>query len=361
MATNLPYDVIDRIVSFTNIGYIWITLCTIGYYLNDRDKSKIANRRLSPLVYLSKFTKNSSLLLQTMRETKTVLSGSRAAEYFTPGISTENSDWDFYCPDIRNNVVLFIHFIEQLGFKFETLEEDRHYNSTDEKLAVLSGRKGKTKVQIIVSRQPSMIATVLNFGSSMTQCIISGYCAISLYHVLLRDNKAVLWKENIRKQTRQSIRVLEDDDTTIDRLKNLAIDLEPYTAKYKRRNIEFVQYLSYLSSTQHMSYFPTVHKRLRSIFDDASYVVNFRFRKSTQTNYTNSFLHLHWTDVLNSTNIRHQAQEFLHPISYHYMTHIWNEKRIEELDNICVSNNVCLWIAQNVELQCYHYYNMYSF
>ena len=118
---SLPYDIVHQVVQYMNIGYINITLVAIGRNLTQKDKNKIRSTRLDPIKYLSKLTNKPLALLSLMRNTKTILSGLRALEYFVPGSCTKNTRWEFYCENKHMSIMLFISYLSLLGATFSPL------------------------------------------------------------------------------------------------------------------------------------------------------------------------------------------------------------------------------------------------
>ncbi|OAP54064.1 hypothetical protein AYL99_11598 [Fonsecaea erecta] len=66
---------------------------------------------------LMPLTKSPDLLLYQMREYGVVLSGSRAAEYFAPGASLEDSDWGFYYDASNDFIEQFVEKTAVHGIK----------------------------------------------------------------------------------------------------------------------------------------------------------------------------------------------------------------------------------------------------
>jgi len=85
--------------------------------------SVVARDRLNPAAYLSSTFTNSLSLLAEMADNGCVLSGSRALNFFIPGTSDDNSDWDFYVNGYKQCVTNMITALEDSGVEWELLED----------------------------------------------------------------------------------------------------------------------------------------------------------------------------------------------------------------------------------------------
>ncbi|KAH7131202.1 hypothetical protein EDB81DRAFT_906209 [Dactylonectria macrodidyma] len=79
--------------------------------------------RISPVHYLSRAFNYPVTLLSTMFDTGCMLSGSRALDFFIPGSTTADSDWDFYVPGYKESVIDMINVLSLCGVKWH-LEGD---------------------------------------------------------------------------------------------------------------------------------------------------------------------------------------------------------------------------------------------
>ncbi|OAP53871.1 hypothetical protein AYL99_11893 [Fonsecaea erecta] len=68
----------------------------LGLAVEMEDVVTVRRRLEDVRLYLRRPTTDPDLLLYQMRKYGAILSGSRAADYFAPGASSESSDWDFY-------------------------------------------------------------------------------------------------------------------------------------------------------------------------------------------------------------------------------------------------------------------------
>lgn len=89
----------------------------------DSTVEKCYESRISPVHYLSRAFKYPVTLLSTMFDTGCMLSGSRALDFFIPGSTTADSDWDFYVPGYKESVADMINVLSLCGVKWH-LEGD---------------------------------------------------------------------------------------------------------------------------------------------------------------------------------------------------------------------------------------------
>ena len=71
--------------------------------------------RTSPVNYLSKTFQHAVTLLSVMFDTGCVISGSRALDFFVPGSTTAESDWDFYVPGYKESVADMVNILSLCG------------------------------------------------------------------------------------------------------------------------------------------------------------------------------------------------------------------------------------------------------
>ncbi|KAL6887147.1 hypothetical protein HDV57DRAFT_488136 [Trichoderma longibrachiatum] len=76
-------------------------------------------KRISPVEYLSKTFSYPVMLLSVMFDTGCILSGSRALEFFLPGSTRPDSDWDFYVPGYAESVADIISALSLSGVTWD--------------------------------------------------------------------------------------------------------------------------------------------------------------------------------------------------------------------------------------------------
>lgn len=99
--------------------------------------TKLFNDRISMNLYLGQYFSDSKGLLKCMLINDIILSGSRSLEYFVPGSTDENSDWDFYADADKDKIFRFMEFMKLLGVRWlttlewfiEKLEDDASISS----------------------------------------------------------------------------------------------------------------------------------------------------------------------------------------------------------------------------------------
>ncbi|KAF4467875.1 hypothetical protein FALBO_5245 [Fusarium albosuccineum] len=191
---------------------------------------------------------DSAELLEVMARHGAVLSGSRALEYFVPGSSTNDSDWDFYVPPILPSIVAVknaleksVHvrengsvgwmsglipiFIREGGRVTFSQPHEEITNEYPETIAakVLSGtarRNGRAvPVQLVVGAidprmtsitdglSQTVFGSILSFYGSHVQCILSKHVALHLYYRLASEKSAFRWQvpEAIRQRAEDAV------------------------------------------------------------------------------------------------------------------------------------------------------------
>lgn len=102
-------------------------LAEITSSLNIRDVSSAQkahhdvplNTRVNPFTYLRSTFSNPLELMTAMTDTGTVISGSRALEYFEPGSVSNDSDWDFFVHPDATAVSVMMRVLEESGVKWD--------------------------------------------------------------------------------------------------------------------------------------------------------------------------------------------------------------------------------------------------
>ena len=126
--------------------------------------------------YLDCFPDSKSAL-KIMRETNTVLSGSRALAYFVPSIRrhVQSSDWDFYVPESNRELV----HQELLSQGYSLIKEKA---ATEQFTVVNYHNETGTKLQLVCLKPFwTFPACLKNFHSSIVQNVISGFGCYSVY------------------------------------------------------------------------------------------------------------------------------------------------------------------------------------
>ncbi|USW50923.1 hypothetical protein Slin15195_G042420 [Septoria linicola] len=75
------------------------------------------------LEYLRPFFSDPKALMNGMAASNTIISGSRALEFFRPGSCTVDSDWDFYIPNNKDCAKVMLLALEESGVEFEDVFE----------------------------------------------------------------------------------------------------------------------------------------------------------------------------------------------------------------------------------------------
>ncbi|PMD42334.1 hypothetical protein L207DRAFT_580997 [Hyaloscypha variabilis F] len=153
--------------------------------------------RYDPRPYLRNLVQDPNALLFIMRKWNVILSGSRASAFFYPSASTNSSDWDFYCTGGTAPAAMFSMALQEMGAEWEYTHVDpdieEHYAGC---FLILRGTLRGHSVQLMwYSRhQIGAFKTIVEFHSSIVQCFISGYCAVSMYHKTSSRNEMMAWE-----------------------------------------------------------------------------------------------------------------------------------------------------------------------
>jgi hypothetical protein len=111
----LTYDTIERVLSYINIGHVNSAIEILGAYMDDNAKEKLKHIREDIKPMFNDLINNFKELLRVMRESKVVLSGSRLINFFKPGYSSRESDYDFYAKDNAYYIAIFMVYMTSIG------------------------------------------------------------------------------------------------------------------------------------------------------------------------------------------------------------------------------------------------------
>lgn len=205
-ASTTSYDILKALLAVTNVGDLNRATIAFENVLSLQQRKEAVIERLNPFLYISKLTPKPNELLQLMRDFKIVLEGLRAADYFYPGVCTDSHTWNFHCPNDITCVTMFIDYMESIECVFSYYPESSALSldisgGTIENtgIVVLNGtivsskRFPTRKVRLYVSDCASMIGDITKYNTNIAQCLMTGFCAISLHHIISKANKAVEW------------------------------------------------------------------------------------------------------------------------------------------------------------------------
>ena len=286
----LTYDAVERVLAYTNIRHIDNTIEVLGAHMDEVAKKKLKYTREDVRPVFNDLTDNAKELLNVMRESKVVLSGSRPTNFFKPGCSSRKSDYDFYVEDNAHCIAMFMVYMTSIGVHWALPSDtEEHAARQNDSFYILArfqlirgtlNRHGRVlDVQLIWRQRHSGSQCVVKFHSTAPQCFISGFAAVSLYHNLTSNDKSVAWYLNdIFLDSRERITT----DGIVDVLRRFQDDyeaqpMEKYKTQIKRNKMAKQKYVdrgfTYVTKTcddKPMGRFGGV---LRHIGDDKSYVV----------------------------------------------------------------------------------------
>jgi len=124
-------------------------------------------------------------LLTCLTLTRSFLAGSRALDFFSPGVVASDSDWDFYCIGTIEQYHILLRCMTYFGFEFTNPPSSNHYSN----LYVCTGVIDNQKVQLIWDCESSTpMETVARFHSTILSCYVSGVNAVCLQPHLVAEH-----------------------------------------------------------------------------------------------------------------------------------------------------------------------------
>jgi hypothetical protein len=103
------------VLAYTNISHVDNTIEVLRAYLNEGAKEKLKYIREDIRLIFNDLIDNAKELLQVMRESKVVLSGSRLTNFFKLKCSFKTSDYNFYAKDNTHYIAMFIIYMTSIG------------------------------------------------------------------------------------------------------------------------------------------------------------------------------------------------------------------------------------------------------
>jgi len=187
----VPAEVAANIAVYTNDGDLQSLCDATGTLTIDQARY----HRNDPRPYLRSLVRYPDRLLSAMRKWNVVLSGSRASAFFYPSAATETSDWDFYCTGGNAAAAMFSKTLWHMGAEWQTTY-DESQNAYDGNFLILHGTLCGQSIQLMWYNKAPLGAfgTIVEFHSSIVQCFISGWCAVSMYHKISSQNKIMVWE-----------------------------------------------------------------------------------------------------------------------------------------------------------------------
>lgn len=220
--------------------------------------------RLSITGYLLRDTGHGEDLLSLMDKYMVYISGSRALNFFVPGCTDVDSDWDFYVP--TSNVRPFMTSLSSMMGVVWDPDTDIP-NFTDDIVyslrscrgvhnGMIGTRQRSTKIQVILERRSNISkpAAVLEFCHSAVQCIITAHGACHLYGKLANEGTSIAWsyvepgttdQQSMNKYAKRGYRFIEHKARTPARYRSatdadatvvLRDDRAPATSKARHPN-----------------------------------------------------------------------------------------------------------------------------
>ncbi|KAL7940153.1 hypothetical protein V8C42DRAFT_338406 [Trichoderma barbatum] len=220
-----------------------------------------------PIAYLEPTFKEPAALLSVMFDTGSIISGSRALEFFVPGSTDETSDWDFYIPAFRDAIVDMINILNKccniewksaadvIGKNKKTVSRElianlrswpnNHTNEIlrayadgsltaddtmdypDKKMesydfvgltfpmmeGTIKLESRNVKIQLIIASwndfDTSLLRFIGRFYASHVQCFIGGWYACHMYYQMAQKKKAYKWLPNNQQTDEKTQEAIE--------------------------------------------------------------------------------------------------------------------------------------------------------
>jgi hypothetical protein len=259
----LPYEEVRLEILSMSIG---AAEDFVELHLNSiEEKERVLRERCNPLTFLGRFFPDPEKLLDLMRCTLVVITGSTATEFFSPGAHVASSDVDFYCPADIETIALFTYHLSLMGVEWAptTLRPSKeefldYYAMGFELLKGTLRHKGRIiNIQCIWStrQRRTALSNIFHFHSTLVQCFISGFAAVSLYDKYTSAKQGIHWTANDtnvargqrhRKYTQKGVLSVEDGEVqeytpgSSDEDRNELKIIE----KYRERGFKFVEHFS---------------------------------------------------------------------------------------------------------------------
>jgi hypothetical protein len=262
----LPYEEVRQEILSMSIGgaedFVELHLNSV------EEKERVLRERCNPLTFLGRLFPDPEKLLDLMRCTLVVITGSTATEFISPGARVASSDVDFYCPSDIETVALFTYHLSLMGVEWVVPSEREPRKPKDESLDYYAMgfelRKGTLRhngqiinVQCIwsASQHRTASSNIFHFHSTLVQCFITGFAAVSLYDKYTSAKQGIHWTANDtnvargqrhRKYTQKGVLSVEDGEVqeytpgSSDEDRNELKIIE----KYRERGFEFVEHFS---------------------------------------------------------------------------------------------------------------------
>jgi len=281
-ASKMNRDILYSAVKNANIGYLSSTVDVLGKGIGQNIKDGMVHDRLNPITYFGRLTRKPKEILRAMDRYNVVLSGSRAAGYFSPELCTPESDWDFYTAASGKDIIEFIKVLNRLDIDVDSVDANPEvtdfsldYNNISHVIRMSCASTGRS-IQLMVCFEATVMAAVLGFDISAVQCIITGRFAVSLYHNLTRDMKAVFWSS---RRIHESTTQLRQDNAPMPMIEVRDRQIEVLSKrrdKYVSRGLVSTEYRAYHGALPDVPFSTFRNGKLRSLGDEACGTIKFK-------------------------------------------------------------------------------------
>ena len=243
----MEFDTLTRTLAGVSISNVTESIRVLGKGISTTDIKELNRIRRDPLRYFRKLTSEPQKLMLYMAVCNVILSGSRAADYFCPGIATVDSDWDFYAPPTRDGALLFCVMLKELGVNWgdprakdsKTMPDDEREGTTyaldlNVIRGVIAHDERDIHIQVIYGSftklSPANVLTI--FHSTIVQCFLSAHCAFCMYPELTCSMRSIAWYPLVQSNA----------DLNYETYMKAA---EQAIKKYIARGVKYIQYAEF--------------------------------------------------------------------------------------------------------------------
>lgn len=158
---------------------------------------------------LAQLTPEPEELLLVMQDCQVLICDSRAASYFWPECTSEDSPWDFSTHPTIDHWLRFVLYLQSIGVEWRLppliRDNEGHsvydftYGGSRETSTLhgsirIRGRNEQVRLNVHDTDEDSSLIPILYSHSSIVQCFVSGYGAFSMYGALTLSGRSRAWE-----------------------------------------------------------------------------------------------------------------------------------------------------------------------
>jgi len=184
------YEIVENILRLSNIGDILNVALALCCKANIHE---CISNRLNYKRILSKFTNDVPELLNIMRESGCIITGTYVVDYFTPMVYSGDRSWDFCCRTKLGGITKDKKFVEYLQSRgmVVTTKDDSYMQGN------LKYRGNTHTIKICHSPSTNPAYIIPRFTSSVFQCYFTPDYAIHMHKRLTFDGQYIAINQEI--------------------------------------------------------------------------------------------------------------------------------------------------------------------